>query len=200
MTGISSLISVSRMVTVAVLVSDWVSVASTVKTYRFITSRSSTLESRTTRLSVVVPKMVDMGRDPGVAVSGVATWTVKLPASKNHHQLTPLSYPLEDMYQQMLPRKRGMQSCLREFAFCSYKSLFFPRQFCCSMFMVSYFDWSNHACIHAPPPPSSCLNTSRVYNKKTIFQLTMCTHFYKNNHQLTDLHQWWRGYQSLWYH
>ena len=76
--------------------------ASTVKTYRFIPSRSSTLESRTTRLSVVVPKMVDMGRDPGVSVNGVATRTVKLPASKNHRQLTLLPFPLEDMHEQIL--------------------------------------------------------------------------------------------------
>ena len=121
--------------------------ASTVKTYRSIPSRSSTLESRTTRLSVVVPKMVDMGRDPGVGVSGVATRTVKLPASKNHHQLTPLPYPLEDMYQQMLPRKRGMRLCLREFAFCSYKSRGVASNEAKEALASSLFCARTHACI-----------------------------------------------------
>ena len=118
--------------------------ASTVKTYRFIPSRSSTLESRTTRLSVVVPKMVDMGRDPGVGVSGVATRTVKLPASKNHRQLT--------FYHILWKTCQGKGECASgHLPFAPTNLFFFSEDFVAQCPWCSYLDWSNYAYI----PPTS---------------------------------------------
>lgn len=68
MTGVSSLKSVMMTVTVAVLLFPRMSVACTVNLYSSIVSRSSTLASKTMRLSVLLrkPNMSSMERGPGL--------------------------------------------------------------------------------------------------------------------------------------
>ena len=88
MIGASSLKSDMVIVTEAVLLLPSMSVACTVNMYSSINSRSSTLASKTMRLSVLVrkPKMSSIERAPG-SVIAVPTTTVKSPDKRKERLL-----------------------------------------------------------------------------------------------------------------